>query len=203
MAGEQVRFVKAQAVWDDQIASGNLSMPEKLGDTAILLPYYPPMPEADILESYPVLRREALDLWAGLRAVGKEVIIVDNADKTDFKRVLTDPQISSVVVVGRGSLSSLRVPISENAILDWEDIAEMADHLKERFVQRFCGYYVRRLNVPLGLFAVSDHRNVFAPAGSSFMPVDLKDKQNALIKPVTNKPRLTYQDIKDCFAKRD
>ena len=88
-----------------------------------------------------------------------------------------------------------------NDRLDWRDVSSMADHLKQGvFVQRHRGNFARQLSVPLGTFAVTNHRNIWAPVGSYFAPESLEDSENNRMCRVTNHHSpLSYAFIREHF----
>ena len=123
----------------------------------------------------------------------------------DFAEVMADPTVSSVIVRGFGNFSAMATPFHRGqdvpyGMLDWRILAGMADHLKlGPFVMRTCAGLTREFNPPLGFGVVNSHRNIRAAVGRVLSVVGLEDEQNDLIRPVTDKDVLTYDDIKEQF----
>ena len=206
MAGNSDRYAAALQHWDEYSNAGNFSVPSDMGKVAILCPYVDTYDShREEVDKYPKLEAEAFSIADDLQQRGKTPIVAQRAKPYDFAQVLKDPSISHVLLIGHGCLSSVEVenPTSDDARLDWENLAAMADHLKTgSFIQRMCGTTPRKLNVPLGLMVVSEHRNVLAPLGESFAPQDTADPQNELVKPVTRLARMEYADIKRDFPQQ-
>ena len=106
-----------------------------------------------------------------------------------------DPEVASMYVIGNGSLSTLLLDVRD--YYDWTNVADATTHLKRGvFVQRQCGGLTRVLNVPLGLFAVSDHRNVHAALDAEFYPRSLDDPVNEKVQPIFTVDQVGYDTIK-------
>lgn len=203
MANSKAEYAAALGVWDALLENGDVSAPVDQGAVAILCPYVD-RPDREELDEFPAFRREALQIADSYIAQGTEVNLALHAGTVDFKTALSDPGISSIVLIGHGCLASVEVdePATDYR-LDWKHISEMADHLKAgSFIQRVCGTLPRSFNAPIGLLAVQSHNLVEAPVGNRFMPKDLADEQNGLIRPVTDLGRMEYMDIKREFPQR-
>lgn len=199
--------------WESLHEAEAYSLPADVGKIAILCSY---STNGEVNPDHPIaryvspddpvtFRAEALALADGFQGEGRAVEVILEAEATDIRMVLQEPSFSDVVVIGHGNLSSVMVDNIEDPDrlfhYDWASVAKDADHLKlGKFVQRTCAKPKRRLSVPLGLFAVSEHRNVLAPVGHYFAPTDLNHPDNDLIRPVTTKRRLSYDDIKSQFV---
>jgi hypothetical protein len=76
----------------------------------------------------------------------------------------------------------------------------MADHLKlGRFVMRMCAGPTRIFNPPLPCGVVSSYKNILAPVGHVIHITGLDDEVNTLIRSVTDKDELTYQQVHEAF----
>lgn len=207
MASDLQQFDRAAAHWQHLHNERAYSMPAGIGRTAIVCPYYSagswslrsekaPIPDHREIKE---LSKEALKIADLLVARQYEVEVILNAQAADITDTLQDPAISSIITVGHGTLSGLT--IDENTEYDWLDVAQNSDHLKTgSFIQRHCGTFGRILSVPLGTFAVSDHRNVIAPLGVIFEPEGLLPEDNACLQPVSEMPQLSYRYIKQAFS---
>jgi hypothetical protein len=98
-------------------------------------------------------------------------------------------------VIGNGSLSALILEVNER--YEWQEVAAATTHLKTGvFIQRQCGGLTRSLNVPMGLFVVSNPMNVYAAVGVEFYPLSLDDPENDRIQPVFRNEPVGYRTIK-------
>jgi hypothetical protein len=92
-------------------------------------------------------------------------------------RVVQDPEIANLYVIGNGSLSM--VWLAEDDRYDWVDVSRSSNHLKRGWVhQRQCGGLTRRLNVPLGLFMLEEPARLVAALDSAFAPPSLDHPTN-------------------------
>lgn len=209
MAGsDKQQYERALTRWDELHESGAYSVPPSLGRLAIVCSYNtwepsPDDPHASYVspEDPANFRIEALALADGFRDEGRSVEVVLDAEATDIKAILKEPSFSDVIVIAHGQLSSIMIDNMEDSSMlyqyDWRSVSKDADHLKlGYFVQRSCARLRRRLSVPLGLFAASEHRNVLAPVGHYFAPTNLQHPHNDLIRPVTEASRLDYESVK-------
>ena len=208
MASDRQQYREALREWDSLRAVGAFSSPPELGCVAIICSLHEveaePGSEASayVTENDPeIFRAEAFAIADELMAVGRQPFVAINASPDDFSDVLTDPSFSDVIVIGHGDLSGVAMDNPDNRdAFDWKDVARTADHLKKgQFVQRHCGKHTRALSVPLGLFAVSDHRSVIAPAGEYFAPTDLHHPHNSLLRSVSQALRMSYKQVKARF----
>ena len=145
----------------------------------------------------------------GLKSRGKRFDFAPDAGVANFESVVQDPEISDVVIIGHGGLSYANAQpatdTSEPELVDWWQLSDMSDHLKQGFfIQRTCGETKRHLNVPLGLFVVSDARNIRAAVGRPITAGDVESDGYApdhLFIPVADQERLTRADVKRLFPK--
>jgi hypothetical protein len=200
MATDSERFDKALGKWDSLQRDECFSVPPQDGTLAVVLAYdHKRDKNPKTIDSYVDFEVEALKIAGNARLSGKSVELVLNATRSDFRSIIQDEKISDVTVIGNGCLSSVAVP-DEKQRVDWLHISRMSTHLKTgSFTQRFCGQQSRQLNVPLGLFAVDDHRKVNAPVGRFIRPTGLKHRHNRHIQPITQSSRLSLDDIKEQF----
>jgi hypothetical protein len=197
MASNRQQFKRAVNKWEALANDGYYSVPLEIGRTAIISSPFTdeePGTVAGIAE-LAAFRREAIDLADQVRLSGGEPEVAIDATRHDITRLIQDPNIVSIYAIGNGSLSALLLDVNER--YDWSDLSKATNHVKRGiFVQRQCGGLTRSLNVPLGLFAVDDPRNVFAAVAVEFYPQSLEDTENEKIMPVFNFRSLSYQIIK-------
>lgn len=111
--------------------------------------------------------------------------------------ILSDQAVSDVVLIGHGSLSS--VYLDDGKTYNWHDVALAATHLKKGvIIQRFCSNNLRKLSVPLGTFAASEHSNVIATVDRTFDP-DHDASDEELLGPVTDSSLASYDEAKARF----
>ena len=203
MAGDSHQYAEALRNWQLLHDYNAYSVKKEQGTTAVFCSYftdiYYDMPYNKKLANREIktFRKEALKIAELILKSGRCVEVILNAMPRDFIEVIQDPMFSDIITIGNGSLSCLYMQDNERAnLFDWNDISQAADHLKTgRFIQRQCGNFTRRLSVPLGLFAVADHRDVYAALGVNIAPRGLQHQDNNLIVPVTDYSPMTYKDI--------
>ncbi len=202
MASDKEDYTIALEKWQSLHDEGLFSDPGENRSVAVLLPYdHHDHDGYTGVESFEALREEAYGLATTLANTKHNVTLAIDAEETDFKEVLQDPKIASVVVIGHGGLSAVHTADPAKR-LDWADISRMTTHLKTgKFLQRFCGGLWRDFNAPLGTFAMDSHSKVYAPVGKTFSPRNLDDKENNKIIPVTRKTKLGYHAVKMAFPK--
>jgi hypothetical protein len=207
MASDQFRYEQALGTWQSHIDAGNVSVPSSEGSVAILVPYLG-LDEFErhrpINERLPALRAEANRLADSIQERGTTVNVAINAVPFDFESALKDSSVSDIILIGHGCLASVQVdnPTSYNR-LDWEDLFGMSNHLKTGvFMQRVCATLPRKLNVPMGLLVVNNHRNVQALVGESPTTDDLLQYGDSDLPSVTNLDKMSYADIKQSFPQR-
>lgn len=207
MASDRKQFNECYKARTEMLESGALSLPMDEGIAAIFCSYFSDWgdnvkAEKRNRKDIKIFRKEAFSIakFLGDIGIGSEVFL--NTRKQDIDEVLTDPDFASIYTIGHGNLSSFFVPGAINNIYDWTDVSEAADHLKSGFfVQRQCGGLERNFNAPLGMFAVSDIRNVIAAAGGGFEPRGLNHFANDWLEPVFDSDSTSYRDIKRLFPK--
>lgn len=197
MASDRQLFKRAKIKWESLRDAGNLSLSAELGKTAIISSLFtdePPDTETGITE-LEAFRSEAFELAKRIQANrGKTELAID-ATRSDITDLIQDPEVATMYMIGNGSLSNLI--IDERDYYDWLNVSVATTHLKQGdFVQRQCGGLTRALNAPLGLFAVSDHRNVHAAFDDEFYPLSLDDPVNEKIRPVFDTPHVSYGTVK-------
>lgn len=198
MPGNRKTFNRAMAKWEHLEKEGHLSVPPELGRTAIISSSFtdePPDTMTGITE-LASFRNEAKELAARIHAVGGKPELVIDATRHDITQLVQDPGVASMYVIGNGSLSALLLDVKD--YYDWTNISDATTHLKQgKFIQRQCGGLTRIVNVPLGLFAVNDHRSVHAALDAEFYPLNLDDPVNELVLPVFDVDRVGYDMIKN------
>lgn len=197
MASDRQRFNRAMTKWEGLAKDSYLSVPVELGKTAIISSFFtdePPDTETGMTE-LAAFRGEARELAARIHRVGGRVELAIDASRDDITSLIQNPEITNMYVIGNGSLSTLM--LDQKDYYDWSNVADATTHLKQgTFVQRQCGGLTRFINVPLGLFAVSDPRNVHAALDPAFYPRSLDDPVNEKVQPVFTIDQVDYHTIK-------
>ncbi len=197
MAGNHKQFNRAKAKWELLSKEGHFSLPAELGKTAIISSFFtdePPDTETGITE-LAAFRGEARELAFRIHKAGGNPELAIDASRNDITSLIQDPGIASMYVIGNGSLSTLLLDVKD--YYDWTNVSNATTHLKlGKFVQRQCGGLTRVLNVPLGLFAVSDPRNVHAALDAEFYPRSLDDPVNEKVQPLFDIDQIDYSSIK-------
>lgn len=198
MASDRDRFEYYMAQWESFRNEGFISDTPENGKTAIISSEFTdeePDTESGIseLESF---RTEASELANLVSLQGGIPEVAIDATQSDIITLIQDPKVATLYTIGNGSLSTLL--LGERDYFDWVSVAKATTHLKlGRFVQRQCGGLTRKINVPLGLFAMADPRDIYAAVGEEFYPTSLEDSENEKIQQVFNTERVSYWDIKD------
>lgn len=197
MASDRQQFASALAKWMELGDKIELSVPVRLGRTAIITSSFTdnePSTEAGAFE-LAAFRIEATALADRLMAHGQRPELAIDASRHDITRLIADRNIVSVYVIGNGSLSTLLLGVRD--YYDWTAVAAATTHRKlGNFVQRQCGGLTRSLNVPLGLFALNDPSHVFAALGEEFNPRDLDDPENEKIRSILDSEPPLYETFK-------
>lgn len=197
MPGNRKTFNKAMEKWELLGKEGCLSVPPELGKTAIVSSFFtdePPDTTTGITE-LASFRNEAKELATRIHATGGRPELAIDATRHDITRLVQDPEVASMYVIGNGSLSTLLLDVKD--YYDWTNVSDATTHLKlGEFIQRQCGGLTRTVNVPLGLFAVNDHRSVHAALDAEFYPLSLDDPVNELVLPVFDTDRVGYDMIR-------
>ena len=206
MLNNKTGYTEALADWQEKIDNSALSVAPSLGRMAILVPYdstFDSLREPD--ELFPQIANLSYQFADRLQESGKEVDVAINAHLLDFERTLTDPNTSDIFVVGHGNISSVQIERGDrHNRLDWRDISAFADHLKTGlFMQYMCGRLTRRLNVPLGLFAVDNHSHVLAAVGRQITPSEVAGNPDGSLSPITDKQRMEYEDVLVALPRQD
>jgi hypothetical protein len=185
--------------------AGRVSVPDRPGATvALLMPFVPGLVQ-DLRDGFGAYERDAEDLTKDYQDRGYETDLRMLATVSDFADVLRNTSISTIVVRGFGTLSSIATPHYQGTdapygYLDWLHLAKMANHLKTgNFVMRVCGIATRRFNPPLPAGVVTSFRNIWAPAGKYLYVAGLDDPANELIRPITGEETLGYDQISEKF----
>ena len=197
MAGDKKKFTQAMYKWEGLKKDGHMSSSPEIGKTAIISTFFTDEPldtETGVTE-LEAFRSEARELANRTLSAGGRPLLAIDATRTDIDDIIKDPDVASMYVIGNGSLSTLMLDVKD--YYDWQNVSEASTHLKLGvFVQRQCGGLTRFVNVPMGLFAVMDPRNVHAALDPAFYPLTLDDPVNELVRPVFFDETVNYEDIK-------
>jgi hypothetical protein len=198
MPGNRKVFNRALSKWEQLQKDCHVSAPANLGKVAIISSYFTDEPPDTVtgISELSSFRTEALALADRSRSEGIEPTVAIDASRNDITRLIQDPNVVSMYIIGNGSLSA--VLLGEKDYYDWIDVSEASTHLKQGlFIQRQCGSLARNesINVPMGLFAVTEICNVHAALGQDFYPLSLDDPENDKIQPVFSAPSVSYDDI--------
>lgn len=166
--------------WDHHHAMNNFSLPQREGIKAII--YGTRLGSVDdpdtkennrLLESF---EQEAYEIADECRQLGGRALLYTGMSLGTFSDVLEDRRVSDIVVIGNGSFSAIYSDswtTEQPDYIEWTSVARRATHLKQgAFIQRTCGHFLseNRLSPPFGMFALSDHRNIFSPINEYFGP---------------------------------
>jgi hypothetical protein len=197
MPGNRKLFTRAQAKWNQLRDEGLLSLPAEVGKTAIISSFFTdePLDTETGMTELEAFRSEAHELGKRMLALGDRPVVAVDASRDDIVDLIRDPEVATMYVIGNGSLSTLM--LGEKDYYDWQNAADATTHLKQGpFIQRQCGGLTRLFNVPLGLFVVSDQRNVHATFNDAFYPLSLDDPVNREIQPIFQDEIIGYDAIK-------
>lgn len=203
MADSKARFESATRKWEQLCADDAYSRPPSEGVVAILASYYT---DPGLEFEQEIFRAEALALAGRFREVGRRAVVGLDVGFSDITRVLQDPTISDVHLIGHGTLSTFDVRVSGPAApyYTWEHVSTDANHLKQGlFVQRMCGVIRCDFSPPLGLFAVSRHCQVYAAVGEHFEPESIDDEVNLRLRPLILEGQMSYRYVRNSFIKQD
>lgn len=211
MSTSSEQFAEATDKWSQLRSERQFSVPPAVGRTAILYAQKGNASQGNrgptMSEQTAYFLQEAKEIQASLRAERREAEITELGSGV-FKNVMQDREISDIVVIGHGTLSTVsnkpsRRAYSGNSSIDWYDLAQLTTHLKlGSFTQRMCGQSKRALSVPFGLFAVSDHSHVIAAVGQYFSPEEFGSNEEAKLQPFTSQSQLTEGDIVRLFPQQ-
>jgi hypothetical protein len=208
MASDRKQFERAYSRWQELREANELSLPDSEGLTAIVSSNYPfyfkrdggmgiQTDEVDIEE----FEQEAEDIASHLGSLGLASELFIGATAQDMQDILLDREISSVVTIGHGSISDIFLRGAKGGRYDWRDVSADASHLKQgTFTQRQCGIFRRNLNVPLGYFAVSDHKQVRAAVGTFFDPETYTDNPQKVFSVIDDIIPTSYRETVDLFS---
>ena len=204
MADNRQQFREAVEGWQQLYRDQAFSLSPDIGSTAIIcsgLPYQTPGTDNAEAE-LGLLRREAFMLADHVRSNNGVAEVAINATVSDMTRLLQDPKVATMYTIANGNLAAINLETPGD--YDWRQVAIDATHLKLGvFIQRHCGILSRTFNAPLGLFAVTDPRNVWAPVGEFFNPADLTEPENAKIRRVFSRKKVHYRDVKNLVQGTD
>lgn len=197
MHGNRKMFARAHEKWERLKKKESFSLPVEIGKTAIISSFFtdePPDTKTGITE-LEAFRSEAHELGKRTLTAGGRPIVAIDASRDDVTDLVRDPEVANMYVIGNGSLSTLLLGVKD--YYDWQNVSDATTHLKlGTFVQRQCGGLTRIFNVPMGMFAVDDFRNVHAAFDAEFYPLSLDDPVNDKILPVFESEIVTYESVK-------
>ncbi len=212
MASDRRQFERAYLRWQELYTAEQFSVPDDVGITAVMASNFPfnykrngdsgiADDESDIAE----FQQEARDLCEHLGDFGLPTELFLGATALDLQDVLQDTEVSSIILIGHGSISDIFMQGAKGDRFDWRDVSAAASHLKSGyFIQRQCGIFRRHLNVPLGYFAVSDQRRVRAAVGEIFEPINYADLPGALMPVVEDNDTIgSYREMSELFVVTD
>lgn len=198
MASDRQRYRAAVAKRELLKNDGFFSVPSEIGRTAIISSLFTDEGldterGTTELESF---RQEAYALADMVSARDGIPELAVDASRGDINRLIKDPDVSDIYVIGNGSLSTLILDVRD--YYDWLNVSNATDHLKlGKFIQRQCGGLTRQFNPPMGLFAVSHPGDILAALDDAFYPESLSDPVNAKVQSVfTHDWPVTYEEIK-------
>lgn len=160
----------------------------------------------DKRDTYPFYERQEAALVDYFRSHDREPETYMRATVEDFKAVLGNPEVTTMVVTGWGNFSSICAPVSkarkERAYnrISWQDMAAMATHVKTgRAVMLHCiGYNRPEGNPPLFLGNVTSHANILGAKGQTGFAADIQAPVT-LPLPITTSKNISYDEIKTSF----
>ena len=183
--------------WSALHASNEYSLPSEEGVTAIVyaLEGYDELDPDATCDQIRSFEEDAYFQRANVCSLGRSAALYAGMTRTNWAQILTDRDISDVIVIGNGTFSTVRCDDGEK-LLSWRELSNATDHLKRgELTQRTCGVFRHNLNVPLGSMVVSNHRNLVSPFGDAFCPeIDQSDER--LLRNVCTVWRLDYDYIK-------
>ena len=211
MASDRRQFKRAYEHWQTLKNQERLSIPNDEGVVAVLasdfpfnLEYYREEDAVQDEMDYWDFRNEAEDFANHLGDVGVPSEVIYGATANDLTSVIQDKEVSSIVVIGHGSISGILLRGQRHGIYDWRDVASATTHLKTgHFVQRQCGIFTRNINVPLGLFAVREFSQVLAATGQLFDPVINPESNVTIQQTVPTGLQLSYDSLKQYLSSQN
>ncbi|HKR81934.1 MAG TPA: hypothetical protein VJR27_02950 [Candidatus Saccharimonadales bacterium] len=190
-------------------SEGKFSVPDDRGSkVAIMVPFLPELIQ-DPRDNYEQFEAQVAAYEAHYKQKGREPFSVMGATIDDFRGVLSDETIPSVVVTGWGSMSSIAAPFSSDrskdaryGYLDWLHFSDMATHVKlGDFVMLQCGGFKKEFNPPLPLGMVSSHTNILGTPGLAHYAAQSLEAPLPP-DPITTAEELSYAAIKELFPLR-
>jgi len=194
VASDRQQFEWALARWRRLREAGRRSASWADGISAIVVSGFtdapPGSPAAD--RELCAFRAEGDELADRAELAGGRPLLLAGATRADLDRAIQDPEVATLYIVGNGSLSMFW--LAEDDRYDWLDVARQANHLKRGWVhQRQCGGLTRRLNVPLGLFALEQPARVIAALDDAFEPPTLDHPANECLTSVMTGWPVAYE----------
>lgn len=168
-------YSRAIAKWSNLHEQGKYSQLPRDSYVAIVHPvvYGTSDPSSDTNQDLlDYFQQEAELIQARYASIGRKATTIAGLTKSIFEELLTNPEYSSICLIGNGNFSSIYDDGSDGS-LDWKLISNLSDHLKlGSFVQRTCGRFnaFRNFSPPLGTFCMADHREIYSPIDTYFGP---------------------------------
>lgn len=195
MANDRLQFKKAWTKRQRLYEEGIFGLPVHEGFGAILVSTYATggKDSAEKRRQRLAFTEDAERVAKKLKTTGLVTEIIE-ATKRNIERTIKNPEITSVITIGHGTLSGLYD--NRGTLYNWSHVSADATHLKRgMFFQRQCGVTLANLPVPLGLMAVTDPAHVIAATGEG-LPDVLTPEHEALFQPVFSTAGVTYEIIK-------
>ena len=190
-------------------SEGKVSVPNDSGSkVAIMVPFLQELIQ-DSRDDYEHFEAQVAAYEAHYKEKGRKPFSVMGATIDDFRDVLSDTSIPTVVVTGWGSMSSVAAPFSADrnkdaryGYLDWLHFSDMATHVKlGDFVMLQCGGFKKTFNPPLPLGMVSSHANILGTPGLAHYAAESIGTELPP-DPITTAEELSYDAIKELFPLR-
>lgn len=200
MASDRQQFDRASRKWNDLHAERIFSAPVRAGRAAIFVTNEGYGEDDNIKEyTYNFMRAEAQAFAENFSDFYADIELHKKISFDNLECAVRDPEVSGIVVVGEGNLSTV---FDDNGgeNIRWSDISEWSTHLKQGvFFQRFCGNIPEGVPVPLGTFAMSSLSSVWAAVGKTFQP-EYDPGIEKEFQPVSSADMLTYEGIVRAFG---
>ena len=209
---DRLQYSVALDKWNALHDAEQYSEDSRYGKLAVLFSQEPGEDTGDVgimpVDQIEIFEQEARGIVQCQQQHGRKTRLYTSLNLTTLGDALHDRSISDVVLIGHSDLSAMFVDRQltnkpNKATMDWFDVSQLTNHLKLGTVTlRGCGFARRKLSVPFGLFAVSDHRNMLAPVGRYFSPEMAGDSHEASIVPVSSKVMMSYEDVVERFPRQ-
>lgn len=194
MSNRVNQFEAAYMRWEALRDAQKFSVAQEVGKTAIIVSSYVNLgflEEGEESEDI-IFLEEAAEIADEITEEGGTPQII-SATQKNIEQAIRDPEVSDIITIGHGRLGNLTLNTGSHT--SWYNIAAMVTHLKQgTFFQRQCGLIDPEFTVPMGFFAVSDHRNIIAAAGVQ-LPNLLKPHHERHFQRLFDFPKATIADL--------